>query len=734
MIINALIFISAFIFVWLFGFYKNRTIFWTALFSFWCAFVLLTVYGLDIIGGLLDKKVIGTAYIFWTLVIVAGIDLLLLKGKIKSFKEVVGNLKLSKGLIFLLAAFLGVLLFSLQVPEFSGDGLMYQLPVVGQWMQGVSIYEKVELSYYWRNNIWAFYPNIVQILYFWIAKTISSAQYFKILHFVFLSFLSITTYYFTKEKGWKFNLLAPIMILTTPVILNLFQTGLIDIEFSAFLFFSLICVYYYLTTERFRYLILSAVLNGILLGIKLNGFLAAFFLFLSLFLVVIANYFVSRRNANWKNLSLYGIFSGIFYIIFSAPYFYRNLANGKEILYPLGLLASFKETFLSDFGIWFKFLFFYDSSEMSSGINMYNYDAGIGILAASLGLSAIIFLITWVYNNKKELNYSIFFLIPIFLAAFLFYKERPAYLMVRHFIFLIPISAVFSTFLLSEIKAKKFHIYFLLFILLAFNFILAVPPSFNFTNFAFKKEFYKDLFMRRINSYEQRGDLTLQNYKKEWEFMDSLTLKNPSNILPVHQIFTYNLHGSKMQNKVFNFAEIEKPLFLEKIKANNINYIFLSKLNNVDFNGIKRIGSEIFFETDNVNTDEMSIFYDVNKIIRQIELDYELLDFENAKYYLGINDFKKAFELANNGNLKYILPNNEYIYNLGILVLDRPITKVNKAKIGINILKLKLDGETVKPQWELAHYPLVYRWVSADPDKFKEIYKTNEVYIYKIQK
>lgn len=729
-ILNLLILLSSVFLVALTDLGDSFLDFWLGIAAFFIGQILLILY---IFGSNLSKLGGVESIVFLIAIVFFEFWIILLTRKQLYLKEILNKFKINQWLVALLIFLSIFFCFSSRVSEFSGDGLMYQLPVVASWNQNNNIYSPVILPNYWRNNIWSFYPQNVNLIYLWSLKSFSTASYFKIVHFLFLFFGIIVLFYFNNDEKIEYPLLAPVCLLASPVVFSIIQTGMIDLEFSCFYFFSILSAFLYLKNKDKKYLLILALYSGILLGIKLNAIVFYFFLAVSLAFILFFQKIKKHREpviifTHWFfYIAVQILFGFIFYFCWA----FRNIFNGHNMLYPLQLLGSFKETFLSNFSIWHRFFHLDDTYIMASGMPVYNYDAGFGIIFSSIGIISLFFAICKEVSRKK-VEYFVFLLPTVLILCFLFYEKRPIYLLSRYLIFIVFIAAAFTPYFVSHLKLNKKTFVFIISLLLLYNFFLIIPAIFNYTNVSFDKDDFLAVFSKYFDRYLNRGDLMLQNYKEQWSFMNSLTEKNPANVLAVHQIFTYDLYGSRLQNNVFFDYATTQEDFFNLIKKNNISYIFLSKFNSADKGSVSVDGNVFKILTNNVNTDELIVDIPINTAAREAELNYEILDGENGEYFLAINDFEKKYSLNEGASNIKILSDNQNIRNIRLLILDRPSNKVNIADVGIKINSLKINEEKVEIRGKTSEFPLAYFIINKFPDVFKLIHNKGEVYVYEV--
>lgn len=230
------------------------------------------------------------------------------------------------GIIFLISLLSSIVILSL-VPPVSRDALVHHLAIPKIYLQEGKCVELPCMDY-------SYYPMNLDLLYM-IALYAGSDIAAKFIHFAFgIMTAGLIFCYLKKRLGKENALIGAILFFTVPVIIKLSITVYVDLGLIFFSTASILSIMQWVAEGfKIRWLIYSAILCGLAMGTKYNGFIT--FLLLTLFVP----FSYSRNNIHGSHLFLKSTsFSIIFVLIALAvcsPWLIRNYRWTGNPVYPL---------------------------------------------------------------------------------------------------------------------------------------------------------------------------------------------------------------------------------------------------------------------------------------------------------------------------------------------------------------------------------------------------------------
>jgi len=228
-----------------------------------------------------------------------------------------------------LAAFLAILiLFNLiatMVPPWEIDTVLYHatLPKV------YSMNHKIVYTPYDRNSFW---PLFMEMLYL-IGTILKNGILGKLFAWfsgvlVTLAIISFCKRFFSKNIG----IIAAAIFYTTPLVMQFNTTGMVDISLGFFIFMAYYSFSIWFSSQKTKWLVLSAIFAGVSSSIKINGSFPMIILALGIFYRLMIYGKASLKNLK-KSILLGILFTVIMYFIF-APWLIRNYVWTGNPFFP----------------------------------------------------------------------------------------------------------------------------------------------------------------------------------------------------------------------------------------------------------------------------------------------------------------------------------------------------------------------------------------------------------------
>jgi 4-amino-4-deoxy-L-arabinose transferase-like glycosyltransferase len=225
------------------------------------------------------------------------------------------------GLIFVLIA--AVLVLSC-VPPVSKDELVHHLAVPKLYLKHGGMYEIPFMPF-------SYYPMNLDLLYL-IPLYFGNDIIPKFIHFTFALLTSWLLFSYLKRRtSATVALFGVVFFLSIPVVVKLSITAYVDLGLIFFSFAALILLLKWRETRfKPRYLILSALMTGLAMGVKYNAMVTC--VLLTLFVPIL---YARQGKANFFRSALHGLlFLSIALLVFS-PWMVRNYSWKKNPIYPL---------------------------------------------------------------------------------------------------------------------------------------------------------------------------------------------------------------------------------------------------------------------------------------------------------------------------------------------------------------------------------------------------------------
>ena len=180
-------------------------------------------------------------------------------------------------------------------------------------------------------NVYSNWPLNPQLLYAF-AMLVDDYIVAKLVHLTFLGLTAFAVYRLTSASSRLAGVIAVMLLLANPVVLDEARSAYIDLAFAFFLLMAFICALQYLDERRTMPLVLSGVCCGLVAGTKLTGAIAA----PCIGLLVIG----SRVAPNKWNELRSACIDALLYLalpaaILAAPWYVRSYVYTGNPFYPL---------------------------------------------------------------------------------------------------------------------------------------------------------------------------------------------------------------------------------------------------------------------------------------------------------------------------------------------------------------------------------------------------------------
>jgi len=167
-------------------------------------------------------------------------------------------------------AYLYVLFLGLVGEPFSGDELMYHLPLVAAFAREGRIVVP-QLGRFWHTDWWAYHPAGAYVLYEWWVLPFGSGVLVDLVQVPFAMGSALATFVLARRFGARTRgaLWGALLFLATPIVINQCKTGMVDVTLT-FLFASGLAFALAIPVSGASVL-LTAIAWGAVPGAKLSG-------------------------------------------------------------------------------------------------------------------------------------------------------------------------------------------------------------------------------------------------------------------------------------------------------------------------------------------------------------------------------------------------------------------------------------------------------------------------------
>jgi len=453
------------------------------------------------------------------------------------------NLKLLKNnrFVFLwLSLFIILALVNLINPEIREDQYHVDLPKMYLTQQTIMTPSKEQIHV-------SASPLLSEMSYL-IGIFVWSKESARYIHFAFYLLILLTLFEFSKIKGYKFSVYAPLLFATAPVVIH--ETSSMYVDFQ-WIFYFLLSILIILKGKKITYS--NIALSGVLLGGMISSKLwTIVFIPVSIaYLIILLKQISLEKKLKYLFVSLLAILS-ISFIWFIRAFFLTGNPLYPAFANQIGLEGdSFYVPIWKLVGINFAF------------INPFN---NLNVFSPLFFLGCILFLYKFKENIKTAVKLDFFKLFLLLLLVYMFINyPYGRYLLGIYVLFIFFASIGFEK-VISNLKKVKVLLVFLLTIFFLYYFVnslLIIPYTMGFAN--------KNSYLSRILSKDNSSYYDF-NHK-----FDKYISKNDN-------VATYGIFGYYYAN--FSYIDI--------------NFIF--DKNHRDFNYLKEKGiTKLFVKGGDIN-------------------------------------------------------------------------------------------------------------------------------------
>ena len=229
-------------------------------------------------------------------------------------------------IIFLLALISSIAILS-YVPPVSKDALTHHLAVPKLYLNHGGIYEIPSLEF-------SYYPMNIDLLYI-IPLYLGNDILAKYIHFTFALLTGWLIFDYLKRRINNLSaLFGALLFLSIPIIVKLSVTVYVDLSLVFFSTASILFLLKWAEKDfQLKYLIISALSCGFVLGTKYNGLIVLFLL--TLFIPFIySRYFQNSTRSQYRAI-YYGAFFLFISLLLFSPWLIKNFIWTNNPIYPL---------------------------------------------------------------------------------------------------------------------------------------------------------------------------------------------------------------------------------------------------------------------------------------------------------------------------------------------------------------------------------------------------------------
>jgi hypothetical protein len=656
------------------------------------------------------------------------------------------------------AAYLYVLAIGLLFPPFSGDALMYHLPIAASFVEQGNL-QPPGLSGFWKSSLWAYYPANGSLLLAWFLMT-GGDRLVDLVQLPFVLFFSGALFALCRHLrlSRKDAVWAVLLFVSIPLVISQAKTSLNDVVLAFFVLTTVFWLVSFSMKRPWQFALLAGLPAGMLLGMKPNGPVHV-----GLIAGIGVAFVLLQKEAPWparfKGTTACLVVSTACLLVFGGFWYGRNWLQVGDPTYPLGLVDT------EGFGLGRLFRnsvasLLTDQGNLPTvrGTGYYNYTVGAGIQVVAFIFPGLLLGFGRAVYEKK---WHAAMLAGISMVGFFFWwMIAPVTSALRYGLGWLAIGIPLA--LLTVRAFKRFHKVQPLIVctMVCYSSILAVPLVGSFTEFSPIVEGIARLRSTGSlpDSNLHRGDLSIYDYRDGWKWLDDRTRK--VNIAVVNQAFTFPLHGTgSSRNRLFVLPTHSRKNWLHRIRSQAIRYVVTSPFMRSGF--IEQRGSKdqpllILRHVVQAQRNESSaMFLRINETTAQaVSIAYKTWYWNrrrgfvepSGKFLLTVNGGAMLFELEpteaekNPGEVKgdendrakmvtFQLPEGTSVSDIGILYLDRPIRKLDvQSAVFIGGLAVHdQDGSLIwqplqKERWNLMTTAIEELWMAQFPEMFQLVH------------
>jgi hypothetical protein len=621
-------------------------------------------------------------------------------------------------------AYLYVVFLGLVGEPFSGDALMYHLPLTAAFAKEGRIVVP-QLGRYWHTDWWAYHPAGAYVLYQWWVQPFGSGVLVDLAQLPYALGAALATYVLARRFGahGRGALWSALLFLATPIVINQCKTGLVDVTLT-FLFAAGLAFALAAPLSKTSVL-LTAIAWGAVPGAKLSGmiYLAAGGACLLLQLASEA-----RGKALLRRAVLIGAAVGGAALLLSSYWFVRNYRLTGSAIFPLSVVdaQNLAWTNILIYGPLIPLLDF----SIYTPMFFYNYETGAGVQFVALALPAAAVLAAQAIRRQR---WGIAAAAAVGLAMYPFWlvsHSREPQTLFRFVLPAMPIGFAAAGWLISRGPRQRL-LATLAAVCVAFSVVNAVPHVGTFIIPESLLPGLRQLVLGtpRLGRFDLMGDLAVQDYRRAWHYLDQLP--GAHNIAASHLIFSYPMLGADFRHRLHFFDTASRQEWLDDLKAAQIDQVALGQT----LDPRHRISSEgghlqLHMQMRVIGDESMGAMQELPaRRIRGVRVRYAVQAPANVRVLLGFNRFADTIELPLDmpqTQREYTAAWSGELSDLDVVLEFVPRTRL-RDDIEVQVSSLALltdDGAVVEvplaaEHWSRAFWPLEYYWMENDPQHFR---------------
>jgi hypothetical protein len=631
-------------------------------------------------------------------------------------------LRIAVGLVAV--AYLYVIFLGLVGEPFSGDELMYHLPLVASFAQAGRIVVP-QLGRYWHTDWWAYNPAGTYLLYQWWVLPFGSGVLVDLAQLPYAAGAALATYVLARRFGarGRGQLWSALLFLAIPIVINQCKTGMVDVTltflFAAGLAFALA------TPLSAPALLLTAIAWGAVPGAKLSGMIYLAAGGTCLFFHLVSN---ARGRTLLRRLIAAAAALTLAVALLSGYWFVRNYWLKGSPIFPLTVLdaQAVAWTNIIFYGPLMPLLDFtvYDP------VFFYNYETGAGVQFVGLALPAAAALAA-VAVRQRRWGVAAAAAVGLLMYPFWFVSHsREPHTMFRFVLPAMPIGCAAAGWLVSRARRQRLLVA-LATVCIAFSVVNAVP---HVGTFILPESLHPGLRhlalgTPRLGRFDLMGDLAVQDYRRAWHYLDQLP--GAHDIAASHLIFSYPMLGADWRHRLHFLEASSRQQWLADLKAAHVDEVVLGQMVDPEH----RISSDgnqlqLTMQMRVVGDESVAALQHLPpRSIRGVRIRYAVPAPANARVLLGFNRFTDTIELpldAPQTQREVTVPWSGTLSDLDLVLEFVPRTQM-RDHIVVQVFGLEVlaDDGTTTPvplaaeHWSRALWPLEYYWMESDPQRFQ---------------
>jgi hypothetical protein len=651
--------------------------------------------------------------------------------EVRSLSGLITGVPLRIAAVLLGVTYLYIVVLGLISEPFTGDALMYHLPLVATFAREGRL-AVPQLGRFWHTDWWVYHPAGAYVLYQWWVLPFGSGVLVDLVQLPSAAGAALATYVLARRFGAERRgaLWGALLFLAIPIVINQCKTGMVDVTltflFAAGLAFALA------TPLTAATVLLTGIAWGAVPGAKLSGFiyLAAGGGCLLLHLASSA-----RGRLLLRRIVVSGTAIGAAVVLLSSYWFVRNYWLKGSAIFPLTVLDAqvVAWTNIVFYGPLIPLLDF----TLYPPMFFYNYETGAGVQFVGLALpaAAVLGVTAWrrrAWGVAAAAGVGLL-MYPFWLAS----HSREPHTIFRFVLPAMPIGYAAAGWLISRGPRQQL-LTIVATLCIAFSVVNAVPHvgTFLLPDSLHEGLRQQMLGTQRLGRFDRMGDLAVQDYRRAWHFLDQLPGRH--DIAASHLIFAYPMLGRDFRHHLHFFDARSRREWLNDVRAAGVDAVALGQTSDPQH----RINSEdgqlqLSMQMRVTGDESLAAMQTVPpRAIHGVRIHYAVSAPANARLLLGFNRFNEMIELPLDmpqTDRDQSVTWNGTLTDLDLMLEFVPRTQL-RDDITVRIAALELlaaDGTAVAvplaaEDWTRALWPLEYYWMEDDPQHFRLAYRDQD--------